>query len=337
MRHAAALFRKTAQNPPRRSARKAFAGLACCIALFLFTPQPRASDQALSHAALFAPNKTFLYFAQGSQLTSDDPSSFSLQNAAFLAQCSLLIYVKEPEFITDTLQEAGFGQTEIFDTEGTFAFLSESEAHIVITFRGTESGDRADYLTDSKFNQTAFSEHGTAHSGFVEALAQVAPDLLDTLGARSEAAPQKTVWLTGHSLGGALATLFALQNPDQVDAVYTVGAPRTMGRKLAAHWEDKLPLFRVVNNNDIVPRLPTPPFYEHLGPTYFLTADRSLIVDPTGSKAFKERFRGHKKFMKRLVTEHWLQKDFSAIPSDYFVDHSPRLYAEILIELADEK
>ena len=138
-------------------------------------------------------------------------------------------------------------------------------------------------------------------------------------------------------MGGALATLLCIRNSDSIDALYPIGSPRTVGHDLAAHCQDKLPIFRIVNNNDIVARVPSPPFYEHIGSAYFLTADRQLIVAPEFSQKFKERFKGHRKFTKRLITEHWMHNDFSAIPSDYFVDHSPRLYAEILIELTEEE
>lgn len=313
--------------------------LALCLLIvwaLLASAAGQGADQELSHAALFAPNTSFDYFAECGTPDAADPARFSLQSAAMLAQCSLLSYVPGPDFLQETLAGAGFLQLQTFAHAGTYAFLAENDHHRVVTFRGSESGDRTDYLTNSKFNQTRFTEHGTAHSGFVEALAHVSPELLQALDERREARPGKTVWLTGHSMGGALAILFAIENPERVDAVYPIGAPRTVGRELAEHASGSLAIFRVVNNNDIVPRLPAPPFYEHIGPTYFLTADRALLIDPPASKAWRERLRGHRKFLKKLVAEHWARKDFSAIPSDVFVDHSPRLYAEILLQLAGE-
>lgn len=291
----------------------------------------------LSHAALFAPNTTFPYFENREKLQTNSPGTFSADSASVLAQCSMLIYVKEADFIEEALRVAGLENTRFFDKNGSYAFLSENEENIVITFRGSESGDRADYLTNSKFNQTQFTRNGTAHSGFVEALEQVENELLEELEERLAAGPDKSVWVSGHSMGGALATLFCIRNSDSIDALYTFGSPRTVGQNLAEHWSEKLPIFRIVNNNDIVARVPSPPFYQHVGKTYFITAERELIVSPEMGEKWKELFKGHRKFMKRLITEHWMQNDFSAIPSDYFVDHSPRLYAEILLELAGKE
>lgn len=308
--------------------------LALCTLLAALVLKAKAQD--LSHAALFAPNTSFPYFASCGQVDTPEPDAFSLSIAAQLAQCSLLIYVKEDAFIQERLAEAGFSDSQTFDQLGTYAFLAENEGNLIIAFRGTETGDQTDYLTDAKFNQTSFTEHGTAHSGFVEALAQVSSDLRQSIDERLQENPGKRVWITGHSMGGALATLFAIEHPDLVTAVYTFGAPRAVGRQLAGHCQASLPLFRIVNNNDLVPRLPSPPFYEHIGSTYFLTAERNLIIDPAGLETWTERAKGHSEFLKRLVSEHWMRKDFSAIPSAYFVDHSPRLYAELLIELAEQ-
>ncbi|MDQ8184364.1 lipase family protein [Pelagicoccus sp. SDUM812002] len=293
--------------------------------------------QALSHKSLFAPNTTFSYFESCDKLEESDPADFSFQSAGYLAQCSFLIYVKEESFIENSLAKAGFPETQFFDESGTYAFLTKNEEHVVISFRGTESGDHADYFTDAKFKQAPFTENGTAHGGFIEALAQIEEDLQDSLKRSLEENRNKTVWVTGHSMGGALATLFSIHNMDSVDALYTFGAPRLVGQKLAQHLQDELPIFRVVNNNDFVCRIPSQPFYKHIGPTFFLTSDKVMIVDPPFTKAWKERLKGHRKFTKRLISEHWLENDFSAIPSDYFVDHSPRLYAEILIDLSKEE
>lgn len=299
--------------------------------------QINASDKdsgKLSHAHLFAPNTTFPYFETRGKLEISNPTRFSPNNAAMLAQCCMLIYVKEPEFIEETLQKAGFKDTEIFDIAGTYAFITENSESIIIAFRGTETGDMTDYITDAKFLHRKFTKHGRAHAGFLDALAHVQGEMETSLANRLEANPQKTVWVTGHSLGGALATLFSIENVDSIDALYTVGSPRVANRKLAAHWHELLPIFRVVNNNDLVARIPGTPFYQHIGPTYFLTADGHLIVDPPKTRLWKERLKGHGQFLDLLVTEHWAEIDFSAIPSDYFVDHSQLLYVETLIALA---
>jgi len=293
-----------------------------------------ASSGDLSHEALFGPNKSFPYFESTSELDSNSPQHFSAANAAMLAQCSMLAYVRESAFIEKQLAKFGYSATEFFDIGGTFAYLAEDDRNIILSFRGTETADKIDYLTDARVIQKDFTQHGRAHSGFIQALEIVENQVLTSLKKRSDLAPDKTIWLTGHSLGGALATLFAIKYPDYADAIYVIGSPRAVNKKLAQHWHEKLAIYRIVNNNDLVTRIPSPPFYQHIGSTYFLSADGSLIIDPPSSKKWKDRLRGHSQFAKRLIEEHWANADFSAIPSDYFVDHSPLHYVEILTNLS---
>lgn len=72
-----------------------------------------------------------------------------------------------------------------------------------------------------------------------------------------------TVRIAGHSLGGALATLFAAELAVQAPfarpaaAVYTFGSPRTGDKAFAAAYDASVPTsYRVVNPHDLVPSLP---------------------------------------------------------------------------------
>ncbi len=326
--------RSSNSGPMRFSSLLALALVSPCFAFGEEEPaSPEDPPGPLSHAALFAPNTTFPYFERINRLHATDEPVFDPRNAAMLAQCSMLIYVEDRQFIMDTLAKAFLGQTEFFDYGGTYAFIAEGREDIVIAFRGTETGDKIDYLTDAKFLQTDFAGLGRAHSGFVAAYELVKEPIAAELAKRL-AKGDKRVWATGHSLGGALATLWSLDNPSLAHGIYTIGSPRVVDGKLARVAGEQPNFFRLVNNNDIIPRLPGPPFYQHIGSTYYITAQQELIVDPPRGKLWKSRWKGHRKFLAKLLEEHWSQRDFRAIPSDYFVDHSPRLYVEALFEIS---
>jgi len=81
--------------------------------------------------------------------------------------------------------------------------------------------------------------------------------------------PVSSLTICGHSLGGALATLLALDlaanTSFKTPTVYTYASPRTGGLQFASTYNHVVPdTFRVANRLDIVPKLPLPPLYDHV-------------------------------------------------------------------------
>lgn len=77
----------------------------------------------------------------------------------------------------------------------------------------------------------------------------------------------KKLYVTGHSLGGAMATICASRLSAQgmnVEGLYTYGSPRVGDGEFVANL--KVNHFRFVNNNDAVPKVPPQVFgYRHHG------------------------------------------------------------------------
>jgi hypothetical protein len=81
-----------------------------------------------------------------------------------------------------------------------------------------------------------------------------------------QANPKAKLFVTGHSLGGALATLYGVmlhytgltEITNRIGAIYTFGGPRIGDADVKAYGNEKLAgkYFRVVYCNDLVPRIP---------------------------------------------------------------------------------
>ncbi len=168
----------------------------------------------------------------------------------------------------------------------TQAFVAQSPDVLLVVFRGTEPRKIADVTSDADAIRLAVWDRttlGQVHDGFFRAFfaawgklfggRKIFPDML------RNAAPRK-IWITGHSLGGALAQVCAAQTALRdgipVHAVYTFGQPRVGDEQFAGALHAALGArtFRLVNNQDIVPRVPFFTMrYRHFGQELFFSSN----------------------------------------------------------------
>jgi hypothetical protein len=136
---------------------------------------------------------------------------------------------------------------------------------IVITFAGTDPLVVADWASDFDIGLTAT---GVAN-GFAVAAAAVSDQIAEII-ATSQA--NKPIFVTGHSLGGALAVLCAEKinatHFGRIRAVYTFGMPRPGDAAFATAYNQLLGMrtYRLVYGNDVVPTV-APSFlgFRHVG------------------------------------------------------------------------
>jgi pimeloyl-ACP methyl ester carboxylesterase len=145
---------------------------------------------------------------------------------------------------------------------------------VVIVFRGTDMHEWSDWGVNKSI-RSARTEHGEIHSGFDQAYEKLAPQVEKLL---SQLKP-KYLWVTGHSLGGALATVCAYriesQGDHRVQGLVTFGQPMVARLDLAEHldavFKDRYAW--IVNGNDMIPK--TPPRYEPAGRLVHLNGTKS--------------------------------------------------------------
>lgn len=201
-----------------------------------------------------------------------DRMAWILSSMSHLAYDSFEDDEKARELLIAKLEGGGFRLIETFNSKetDTQAFLAANDEYAVLAFRGTEVTKRQDVKTDVLANQILVLE-GRVHSGFRKAYESVAKDIENSI-MRLEEIP---LYITGHSLGAALATV-ATQRLEhrpkfrnRIAACYTFGSPRVGN----SHYDRdfKSPIYRMVNATDIVTVIPSLAMgYIHIGDVRFL-------------------------------------------------------------------
>ncbi len=166
-------------------------------------------------------------------------TTFDMRNAWWLIEASTLVYA-ELKFVAQQFRKAGLKEVRFFEGRktDTQAYAASNDDFAIVAFRGTEIRRRtgkadfrnvlADLATDAKIRLVDSGHGGRVHEGFKKALDEIweKGGLFQYIKNISSKNGRKLpVWFTGHSLGGALATLAAACYGD-VRGLYTFGSPR---------------------------------------------------------------------------------------------------------------
>ncbi|MNI18443.1 Lipase (class 3) [compost metagenome] len=140
-----------------------------------------------------------------------------------------------------------------------FGFILQSQQEIIIAFRGTSSTN--DWISNVLASQKRFKyvkEDCLTHRGFTGIYSSARSEIFSTLSMLS---PDKTLYITGHSLGGALATLCAIDvaaNTNYVSpCMVTYGSPRAGDPAFANAFKKYVyNSYRIANPFDVVTHAP---------------------------------------------------------------------------------
>lgn len=187
-----------------------------------------------------------------------DLSKDSLDDALLCARACELSYLNfyGREFIGG-VTALGFHRHSVIDKAGVQAFCAWNNHTLVVCFRGTDSS--SDWLADAMASKVAIQGmSGKVHTGFLRTLLVVCDDVFAIVNNLMMDGGGLRLLVCGHSLGGAMATLFASRCKYFIDLVCTFGSPRVGDAEFAARFNKRFKShsLRFVNNNDAVARVP---------------------------------------------------------------------------------
>ena len=251
-----------------------------------------------SFEALFNPGEANNFFDIAG-LQAFEPGSnaaYSRTNGLWLAEFCRLIYrqgkdeINRPESFVSRdaiLRRQGWREQEFINLGGTQAgiFVKDNRCAVIV-FRGTLG--LKDVISDANVLPIGWRFGGNVHGGFKAAFDAAWGEVGDRLLNMN-----LPFFLTGHSLGAALATLAAstcLHDPALANCplagLYTLGSPRVGDGEFGATTKG---LFhcRIVNEKDIVATLPPKSHvkgftFQHTGQMHRIGSDGRLKIFPPG-------------------------------------------------------
>lgn len=228
--------------------------------------------------------------------------AYHVETALSLAIACDLAY-RNKEVIESTTPQWGFPNVAFIEVNkghdiNTQCIVMGNDDHLIVVFRG--SSDLKDWFANFQaVRDPGPLEQSKAHEGFQDALYPAVIKLTETID-KFKTGNQR-LWVTGHSLGGALGSLYAgmlIENDYPVYGIYTFASPRPGDGAFASALNNRVigPHYRVINSGDIVPHLPPEPFFSHPGDRIILKDDLHEI---SSDSWFDQRIEALKIFIEK--------------------------------------
>lgn len=206
---------------------------------------------------------------------------------------------------------------KFFDVDGAQCHAVWNKKEYILCFRGTEPDELTDLLADLNAIPRGSMTHGWVHSGFRKELDK----LWEQLVAHQKKHTGKKFYITGHSLGAAMATIATSRFEEftKVELLTTFGSPRVGTRKFVKHIST--PHNRVVNNNDVVTRVPLFIMgYKHHGVLTYINFYGN-IRKLTFWQTVKDKWRGWKSNALDGVSDHGMENYVKITRRNAFLGH----------------
>lgn len=238
-------------------------------------------------------------------------NEFSYENALLFAQLAQHCYLDEKQFKAQA-KLLGFDNIKFFDKDGAQAYGLVKDNQVILAFRGTEPTQLNDIAADIKaFHVRNELGVGRVHKGFKAEVDDLWIHIEQWLSKQKF----EQAFTCGHSLGGAMSTIAASRLPKGT-ICYNFGSPRVGTPGWVKAFNKDYKLYRFVNNNDAVTRVPfATMYYKHAGNLHYINTYGN-IRNATLWQRIKDRFRGYR--------DAWTNK----VWFDSFSDHSMVKYVE---------
>ncbi|HEY9599820.1 MAG TPA: hypothetical protein V6D33_19335 [Cyanophyceae cyanobacterium] len=294
------------------------------------------------------PNDNYIYFENcENHPFLANTEKFQMVNAWWLADATLAAYLETLDSCKKAFSATGL-EVEQITQKNTQCYIAYNPSFVIITFRGTRLNNLQNLLNDIQLSLNCslidFEDNGCVHQGFKNGLIAVWDELYLRLKELCEENPQRTFWFTGHSRGGAIATLAAqktVKTNSSIDVrgVYTFGSLCLGDQQFKNSYLLAQRTYRFVNNNDLISRLLSIGIYPHaklgvakyyyVGNLKYIASNHQIFEDSNFCDRLADNFEGSFKHLYE-ITKHFnfnLNWEDLEIPLAPLSNHAPIYYA----------
>lgn len=245
--------------------------------------------------------------------------------ACFGMYCAKLAYVKDLDYLQKRLP-LGVQTSEdlFFDNSviGTQGFIAHHQNFIVVSFRGTEGKfndiaiDAISILSTNKWYSSGFPYLERVGLGWMTGYSVVRQIVLDKVSALLKA-NHRPVYFFGHSLGGALTELAALDLAEQLGCeayCYTCGSPRAGNQSFADLFNSK------VHNCQLIQHTPDPVPYVPLASLGFYQVDLEKNVESSESTGNPFAYHSSSLYIQSVYNSVSDRNGFQFLPSQEAIE-----------------
>ncbi len=203
-----------------------------------------AFDAAFAHDVLLPLNTTAYQLSWGQELKF--PAGWQQTGIVTVDQATIA-------------REAASGLAKIVQSENCdWGIVARKDDISVIAIRGTETQHQ--WLEDFRaIAQPVPHDAWWIHRGFDDVWNSIAASLQKAWDTASSA--NARVYITGHSLGAAVALIMGVHHPEAFTWTFAGAAVFSPIKGLPGSAN----IVRIVNPSDLVPQVPIPPLYQHIG------------------------------------------------------------------------
>ena len=228
-------------------------------------PAPHAPPAKYGRGLEAVDPSTLLEIKRHAQISA--LSSFCLECAKDLAPClTKLESTMAPVLVRNMDILYTFSTYARAPWKGADGFIGfdNSTRHLIISFGG--STHASDWINDFKAWTVAYTARSQArvHAGVFDVYSSLRAEIMAKVREYANAKQVTRLSVTGHSLGGALSFLAAIDLAKEIAtlpiSIYTFGQPRVGNSELMSYarsmFQKRVSIYRMVNQFDAVPMLP---------------------------------------------------------------------------------